>query len=64
MQTALNYIYDIFDSFITFIFDTCTLFTGVSIGWVAISIIIFYFVISNLLTIPRGGGHAKERKES
>lgn len=61
MTEALGYIYTIFDRFITFIFNDMALFPGVTFGWICITIIIFYYVLSNLLTIPSVGHGKKER---
>lgn len=52
MTEALGYIYEIFDRFIQFVFNDMVLFSGVTFGWVIISLLIFGFVLSNLLTIP------------
>lgn len=65
MTEALGYIYEVFDRFIQFVFDDMVLFSGVTFGWVIISLLIFGFVLSNLLTIPSvpSGGRTKGEKE-
>lgn len=65
MTEALGYIYEIFDRFIEFVFDDMVLFSGVTFGWVIISLLIFGFVLSNLLTIPSvpSVGRTKGEKE-
>lgn len=52
MQDALNLFYYLFNKTITWVFNA-QLFTGVTIGWVLISIIVMGILIKNLLSIPR-----------
>lgn len=63
MSTALTYLYTIFDRFIAFIFNDMNIVSGVSVGWVIISIFIISFVLSNLLIIPSGIEGRKEHKK-
>lgn len=52
MSEALNYIYYCYDKFINFIFNTCDLGNGITIGWILISVFVFNILISNILAIP------------
>lgn len=61
MTEALGYIYQVFDGFINFVFNTATITEGVTLGWVLISTFIISFVLSNILVIPSIGG-SKETK--
>lgn len=62
MNTALGYLYTVFDRFISFVFNDMNIVSGVSVGWVVISIFIISFVLSNLLIIPSGIEGRKDRK--
>ena len=53
MNDALNLIYYIFNKFIVTLFDTFTIASNVSIGWILVSIIIISIMISNILSIAR-----------
>lgn len=61
MNEALGYIYYVFDSFLSFLFDEAVIVSGVSIGWVVISIFIISFVLSNILVVPSIGGSRKTK---
>ena len=56
MSEALTYLYYIFNKFNTFVFNDAVMFTGVTVGWVVVSIILFSMIIGSLLNIPRGVG--------
>lgn len=55
MSQALQYIYDIWSAFITFIFNDALIFPNVSIGWVLVSIFVLSVLIRNIIAIPRRG---------
>lgn len=52
MSEALTYLLDIYRSFITFVFDTMEIESGVTFGWVILSGIIFIILIRNILALP------------
>lgn len=52
MEDALNYFYEIFAKCLTFVFERCN-FSGVSIGWVFVSVIIIGLLVRSILNIPR-----------
>lgn len=54
MSEALNYLYYIYDSFIDFVFNTMTISDNVSVGWIAIVVILFGIMIRSILNLPRG----------
>ena len=53
MSEALSYLYEIFDGFLDLMFNQFYLFTGVSVGWVAVTVLIFGLVIRSILNVPR-----------
>lgn len=54
MADALNYLYQIFDGFINMVFNDFELFSGVTVGWIAVSVIVFGILINSILNIPKG----------
>lgn len=56
MSTALNIIYSIFSQTINFLFVTCELFPGVTLGWITVFIAIFIILINAIF------GFKKEEK--
>lgn len=56
MNEALNYLYYIFTKFNNFIFNDAQIVPTVSVGWVAISVIVFSMLISSILNLPRSIG--------
>ena len=38
MANALNYLYQIFDGFVNMVFNDFELFSGVTVGWIAVSV--------------------------
>ena len=54
MTDALNYLYIIFDNMTEFVFDDMVIFTGVTFGWVVVSVVLFSMLIKNILNLPRG----------
>lgn len=53
MAEALTILYQIYNSFLDLVFNRFELFTGVTIGWVLVSIVVFGLMISNILNLPR-----------
>lgn len=54
MNEALSYLYYIFDKFVDFVFNGLEIAENVSVGWIAISCILFSLIIRSILNIPRG----------
>lgn len=54
MADALNYLYQIFDGFINMVFNDFEIVNGVTVGWVAVSVIVFGILINSILNIPKG----------
>lgn len=54
MEQALTYLFQIYQGFITWVFDDMTIASNVTVGWVAISVIIFGILINSILNIPKG----------
>lgn len=54
MSEALTYLYYIFDKFVDFVFNGMEIATNVSVGWIAISVVLFSLLIRSILNIPRG----------
>lgn len=63
MTTALTYIYYMFDSFISCIFNDLEIAENVTIGWVLVAVIIFSLLIRNILNLPRGMGSFDKFRE-
>lgn len=62
MQDALNYLYEFYDQFISFIFNDMEIVTGVTFGWVMIVIIIIGILLKNVLAVPRSARSLPFRK--
>lgn len=54
MTEALTYIYQIYEKFLDLVFNQFEMFSGVTIGWVIIAILVFGVMITSILNIPRG----------
>lgn len=54
MSEALEYLYYIYDKFVYFVFNTMAIDTGITYGWIVISIFIFSILIRSVLNLPRG----------
>ena len=52
MTAALNYIYEIFDYFLEFVFNGMEFFNNVTFGWVCIACLIFGLLIRSILQVP------------
>ena len=52
MSEAITLFYQIIHIFISWIFDA-EIVSGVSIGWVYVSIIVFSLLIRNILNVPK-----------
>lgn len=53
MAEALQYLYYIFDKYVGFVFDDMEIFSGVTVGWVAVTVILFSLMIRSILNVPR-----------
>lgn len=53
MSEALTYIYQIFSSFVSFVFNNMLITQNVSVGWVAVVVLIFGILIRSILNVPR-----------
>lgn len=56
MNEALSYIYYIFTKFNNFIFNDAQIVPTVTVGWVAVAVIVFSMLISSILNLPRSVG--------
>ena len=54
MAQALNYLYQIYQQFIGFVFNDMEIAPNVTFGWIAISVIVFGILINSILNIPKG----------
>lgn len=54
MAQALEYLYQIYGNFITMVFNDFALFQGVTVGWIAITVMVFGILINSILNIPKG----------
>ena len=53
MVDALNYIYLIFDKFVQCVFVDLELYSGVTLGWIAVSVLLFSLMIRSILNLPK-----------
>lgn len=53
MVDALNYIYLIFDKFVKCVFVDLELYSGVTLGWIAVSVLLFSLMIRSILNLPK-----------
>lgn len=64
MSDGISLIYYIFNSYIATLFDTFTIATNVSIGWVIVVIVIMSIMLSNILSVARSSqSHQIEREK-
>ena len=59
MTQALTYIYQIFNKFVQLMFNDFEMFSGVTVGWVIVSVMLFNLMIVNILNLPRSVKNAK-----
>lgn len=63
MNEALNYLYYIYDKFLDLVFNQFALFgDNVTVGWIAISVIVFYVLIGSILNIPKRMHHRSVKR--
>lgn len=62
MENAINLFNYIFQKFINMIFNDFEIQSGVTIGWVIITIILFGMLINNILNIPNNVRFNKPKK--
>lgn len=53
MADALTYLYQIYSGFLDLVFNRFELFPNVSIGWIAVVLVVFGLMISSVLNIPK-----------
>ena len=53
MLDALTLFFEIYKGLLSFVFNDMTIVSGVSVGWVAISCLVFGILIRSLLAVPR-----------
>lgn len=59
MSEALELLFQIYFKFVDFIFDKAEIFNGVTLGWIALSVLVFGVLIRSLLAVPsRSQGHS------
>lgn len=63
MNEALNNFYYIFQKAVNFIFNQANILDNVSVGWIAIAIIIFSILIRSILNLPRSMGSFDKFRE-
>lgn len=56
MNDAITFIYYVFAKFNNFIFNQAEIVPTVTVGWVAIVVIVFSMLISSILNLPRSIG--------
>ena len=52
MAAALELLFQIYLKFVDFIFDKAEILNGVTLGWVALSVLIFGVLIRSLMAVP------------
>ena len=57
MTNALTYFYYIFNSCLSFVFNDMLIASNVSVGWIAISVVVFGILMGSILNIPRRIGN-------
>lgn len=59
MGEAISLLFQIYSKFIDFIFDKAEILNGVTLGWIALSVLIFGVLIKSLMAVPsRSQGHS------
>lgn len=54
MAQALTYFYYFFNQCITFVFSDMTIQSGVTVGWVIVSVMVMGMLVRSILNVPRG----------
>lgn len=52
MVDAINLLFQIYLKFVDFIFDKAEILNGVTLGWIALSVLIFGVLIRSLMAVP------------
>ena len=52
MVDAINLLFQIYLKFVYFIFDKAEILNGVTLGWIALSVLIFGVLIRSLMAVP------------
>lgn len=53
MNDALTYLYQIYSTFLDLVFNRFAISSNITIGWIAVSIMIMSLVIMSILNIPK-----------
>lgn len=53
MSDALTYLYQIYSAFLDLFFNQFAITSNVTIGWIAVSIMVMSLVIMSILNIPK-----------
>lgn len=62
MNQALTFFWQIYSALFTSLFDKMFIVSGVSLGWVMITIFIFMILIKSLLSLPRSAPRYRTKK--
>lgn len=54
MADALTYFYYFFNKMLTFVFSTMAIQSGVTVGWIIVSVIVMGMLVRTILNIPKG----------
>lgn len=52
MVDAINLLFQIYLKFVDFVFDKAEILNGVTLGWIALSVLIFGVLIRSLMAVP------------
>lgn len=52
MVDAINLLFQIYLKFVDFVFDKAEILSGVTLGWIALSVLIFGVLIRSLMAVP------------
>lgn len=61
MSEAINILKYIFSKFTNFVFNDLEIAANVTIGWIAVVIIVFSLMIRSILNVPRGIRFRRDR---
>lgn len=53
MNTALGYFYYVFSKALDFIFNGSEIAQNITVGWIAVVVIVFSMIIASILNLPR-----------
>lgn len=61
MAQALGYIYDIYSGFLNLVFNVFAIESGVTVGWIIVSVIVFGLMINNILNLPKSAPSVRRK---